>query len=413
MAKALVISVGSSVEPIVKSITEHNPEFISFLTSQDTCKNSCLAEELSRQTGCCFSTQRTIVDDPNDLFNCYSKAREAISRALSKGYQEEDITVDYTGGTKNMSVALSFAAVNLGVSFSYIGSQERDKEGTGIPKPGTEKVFTSINPWQFFAIEENIKIATLFNQSQFTAAKKLAEELSKKEIKGKTLYGKLAFVIEGYYQWDLFSHDKALHAFKRAKMDELLLDEQQPILKLFSETQALLLLLEQLVSVSKTKLPNEMFITDLFANAERRYEEGKIDDAILRLYRVLEMLAQVRLWVKYEVITSNVKLEQIPSELGDAFIKKYRTEGSEIKIPQHAAYSLLMAKNDELGAKYLSQCEEIKKIENGRNESYLAHGNRSSSSDVYQSFKRIVLDLAQIPESSLKLFPKICQDKFA
>ncbi len=67
----------------------------------------------------------TLADNVNDLLQCHEKAEEAVERVIKKGYGKEDVIVDYTGGTKNMSVAIALASITHGFSFSYVGGKER------------------------------------------------------------------------------------------------------------------------------------------------------------------------------------------------------------------------------------------------------------------------------------------------
>jgi len=42
------------------------------------------------------------------------------------------LVVDYTGGTKTMSVALALATIDNSSLYTYIGGAERTKEGVGV-----------------------------------------------------------------------------------------------------------------------------------------------------------------------------------------------------------------------------------------------------------------------------------------
>jgi len=50
----------------------------------------------------------------------------------------------------------------------------------------------------------------------------------------------------------------------------------------------------------------DLLIADILNNARRRMKEGKYDDAMARLYRTVELIAQYRLKMKYEIDTSDV-----------------------------------------------------------------------------------------------------------
>lgn len=327
----MIISVGGTPQPIIKSICEYKPEFISFFASQDTCELVASIKAEINKNGINTKSEITLADNINDLLHCHEKAEEAVERVTLKGYKKEDVIVDYTGGTKNMSVALALAAISHGFSFSYVGGKERTKEGVGIVVNGQEEIYPSVNPWDFLAIEERKKIAILFNTYQFKAAKNLTDALLEKTTKFKSLFKKIGFLIEGYYEWDLFRHQKALDVFKRAKIEEILETDDKFIKAFAKAAETNWLFLEEIVK--NEKKPSGLLILDLYANAERRFNEGKVDDAVLRLYRLVEMIAQERLFRKYGIDVSDVKEEKIPEGLKGEFIKNYKSQfDGKIKI---------------------------------------------------------------------------------
>ena len=104
--KAMLISVGGTPEPLLKSIEHHQPEFVCFFASQGTNHISVKVCDLLGDTagGIRFATE--LVDNENDLLECHQKAENAVKRIHAGGYAKDQVVVDYTGGTKNMSVAL-------------------------------------------------------------------------------------------------------------------------------------------------------------------------------------------------------------------------------------------------------------------------------------------------------------------
>lgn len=406
MLKAMIITVGGTPQPVIKSIEEHKPEFISFLASQDSFDQISSIKKTIFDKGFNFKSEITLLDDINDLLHCYYKAEEAVERVRTKGYEKESVIVDYTGGTKNMSVALSLAVITHCYSFSYVGGKERSKNGLGIVINGQEKIFTSINPWDFLAVEEKKKIAILFNRNQFNAAKDLTDEILQKTTQYKSVFKKIGFLIEGFYKWDLFRHQDAMDSFKRAKVEEIM-DIDDKHFKIFAkDTAAKLDFLEKIVKIGKK--PNILYILDLYANAERRFEEGKIDDAILRLYRLVEMIAQEQLLNEYNIDASDVKTDLIPESLREDFIKNYKSSrDGRIKIPQTAAFKLLEAFGGNVGKVYKSNEPRFLDIQSARNYSYLAHGFEYSKERTYSDLKDFILKLGIFKEDEAPVFPEM------
>lgn len=406
MPKAMIISVGGTPAPIIKSIVEYKPEFISFFASQDTCDLVASIKTEVVNHGLSIKSELTLADNVNDLLHCHGKAEEAVERILTKGYKKEEVIVDYTGGTKNMSVALVLAAITHGFSFSYVGGTERTKEGVGIVVDGSEEVYQNVNPWDFLAIEEKKKIALLFNQYQFKAAKNLLDGLLEKGTKYKSIYKKLGFLVDGYYKWDLFRYQEALELFKRAKSEELLDIDDKAIKKFAKESGERTGFLFEIVNTSKK--PCLSLILDMFSNAERRFEEGKIEDSILRLYRLIEMIAQEGLLTKYNIDASDVKKDQIPANLKDEFIRNHKSpRDGRIKIPQTAAFRLLDELGDEIGKSFTTNESRFFDIQSSRNYSYLAHGFEYSKEKTYTVLRDFILELNMFEVKDAPVFPKM------
>lgn len=403
---AMVISIGGTPAPIIKSIGHYEPEFISFLASQDTSDNVTDIKRACRAENVTFKSEITVVENVNDLLHCFEKASEAVMRVVSKGYRKDGVVIDYTGGTKNMSVSLALAAINHGFAFSYVGGSMRTKNGVGIVVDGTEAIYNSVNPWDFLAIEEKKRIALLFNQYQFMAAKQLCDGLSEKSTRHRSMFKKVGFLIEGYYFWDLFRHEEAHDRFQRAKIEEIQETNDVAFKKFAEKTVAAIPFLKRLATENGgASMPLKLL--DLFANAERRFEEARIDDAILRLYRLLEMIAQERLLNKYDIDTSNVNNEKIPDILKERFTNSYRnSRDNKIKVPQNAAFELLAALGDEVGNTFEENRSQFLKIQTSRNQSYLAHGFSSSKEKTYVDLRDFVVGLKMFQPDDAPVFPK-------
>lgn len=406
MLKAMIISVGGTPQPIIKSISKFKPEFVSFLSSQETFDKVAEIKSGLREMGSDMRSKLTLVDNPDDLFHCYEKAEQAVTRILEKGYRKDEVIVDYTGGTKNMSVAIALASINHGFSFSYVGGKERTKGGVGVVINGHENVYSSVNPWDFLALEEKKRIAILFNQYQFKAARNLISNLLEKTTVHKSLFKKLGFLIDGYYYWDQFRYRDAIDSFKRAKIDEMIEVDDKSIRNLAQGTEERIGFLNELVN--KGKKPSLQLLQDMFSNAERRFEEGTVDDAILRLYRLVEMIAQERLFSHYGIDVSDVRVDKIPAELKDSFMKNYKSErDGKIKIPMAAAYRFLEALGNNVGKLYKANESRFLDIQTARNYSYLAHGFESLKGKTYLTLREFVLSLGILNVDGITIFPKL------
>jgi CRISPR-associated protein (TIGR02710 family) len=126
-------------------------------------------------------------------------------------------------------------------------------------------------------------------------------------------------------------------------------------------------------------------VEDLLLNAERRAAQGRYDDAIARIYRALELIAQIRLRTKFEIDTANVDPLKVP-EPKRAALERHRSETGNIQLPLFAAWSLLAAMNNEpLGAWFAKSRSCVQDFLGTRNFSILAHGDRPIDQQTYQS----------------------------
>lgn len=135
------------------------------------------------------------------------------------------------------------------------------------------------------------------------------------------------------------------------------------------------------------------WIADLINNAKRRGDiEHKFDDAVARLYRTVELIAQYRLRKEYKLEPSNLNVESIPQVLRE---KWGITKADEkIKIALEGDYELLAAKGDSIGKKF-TEDKEFGGLLSKRNCSILAHGLEPLNKEVYQKLLGKTLDLAQ------------------
>ena len=148
MTQAMIISLGGSPEPLVRSIAEHRPQFVTFLASQDSVVLLGKVMELLDQGGVPRPEHRVVLaDDVNSLVHCYEKALKCARWLEDREFQADEVVVDYTGGTKSMTAALALATVGKGYRFSYVGGTSRTKGGLGIVETGSEAVHTGVSPW--------------------------------------------------------------------------------------------------------------------------------------------------------------------------------------------------------------------------------------------------------------------------
>ena len=149
-------------------------------------------------------------------------------------------------------------------------------------------------------------------------------------------------------------------------------------------------------------------LASLLNNARRRYEENKYDDAIARLYRSLELIAQIRLTKQYSLSSSNIDVEYLKKRnLDEEYIDKlsnFRNEQDNIRLSLFQDYELLCYLNYDLGIFFMNNKSEISNCLEFRNKSILAHGLNNLSKEEYYKFEAIVLEIANILNENISDF---------
>jgi hypothetical protein len=376
----LVVTVGGSCEPIVNAIKNRKPDFVYFICSSGNRGSHitvsgegkpCKERDKSPMPNIVSQTKLTtgqykvwLVDDPDSLIHCYEhlvKMVDDIKNCFSK--MPLNITANYTGGTKTMSVALSLMALN---------QENWDLELNKGPRTDLVKVKTGdvpilINKWEIF-VEHQLKTVKQFiSNFQYDQALKLIMDLLKLPISNnhQNMLIKAAGICKAFDAWDRFSHEKALSSI-------------EPYAGMFNTHFVTLKKI-----LNKTSNTGYEKVVDLVNNAQRRASQCRFDDAVARLYRALEMLAQIRLKTAYENDTSEISLEKLPEQLRKEY-EKYTRDQGKIILGLREDYHLLAKLDDEIGKDFVKKEKQILDGLKIRNCSILAHSETPVTEEDYQ-----------------------------
>ena len=342
MRKGMVITVGvgEGVEnAIAKSIMSENPERVVFICTDSSKDKVAHIIDICKDR---FESSIEIIDE-EDFDSCYRKASEIVS-VLVREYGAKGVTADITSGTKPMSSGLAFACVAFECERLVYVSGRREK---GRVITGTEKVI-SVTPMSAIAELKLRLCIELFNRFQYDSCLNIIEDLERKIKDDEILsrFRRVERLAKACSAWDRFQHDDAFKVLREFKGE-------------FEESKRHLYLI---VSDKDDKA----MIADLLQNAERRISEGKYDDAVARVYRCIEKVAQVRL-KELGVDASDVELEKVPEHLREKYLNRKR-------LSLKCCYDLLKDLGDDVGRRF-SENEELRKLLHARNYSILAHGD--------------------------------------
>jgi len=411
MAVGLLLSVGGTLEPLVRSLQEHKPRAVCFLASQESI--DLVAEIKKKAVGLDFRDYKVIIEDINDTTHCYEKALLCCDFLEKEGISPKDVVVDFTGGTKVMSAALTLLAVSRNYRLSYVGGGQRNKEGLGTVVTGAEQVFTQANPWEILAIDDRRRAALMFNKFQFEAAiDSFSTAISKTHKPGLKRYLEiLQELAKAYWAWDKFKHKEVSpllgKGFSELKNYAAISNDAE-VHSLAGLVNDNLTFLEAFKQESRSfKEPGHYHLLDILANARRREIEGKYDDGVARLYRAFELLAQLRLKSVYDIEAGKAGENEIPETIRGDFCRKYLDPSlRKLRLPLQACYRLLNELGDELGKRYIGQEKHLEGLLSARNGSILAHGFGPVGQDTFCQLWQMLLEFSETDQSALPTFPQ-------
>jgi len=387
MAKALVITVGTGRNRtdiagcICFSIKNQNPEFVMFIVTKKSEEETMpLILEKLKNSSPKYEIRK--ISDENDIEKIHEECKKFIKEIR---YTLEDIAIDYTSGTKAMSAGLFLAGLENNVGTVTYITGTRDE--TGRVKPGTERGLT-FQPNTIYAEKLFNNAVALFNNIQFDACKetlkKAKNTIYEEEFQEKiSLLDKLA---TAYSEWDRYNIKKAFDEINTIGENQEQLLSKWKIKNRVEENK------QFLYKEKNNKFCIERAI-DLLENAYRRADmEKKYDDAVARLYRLLEYMAQIKLNEKN--IYKHDKDECLIdfSKLSLEISKKYDKNGE--RLPLVKSYELLGDLNEEIGKVFMEKFNKdtVKKLLGLRNKSILAHGFNPIEENAYQQMKEFVVN---------------------
>lgn len=402
--EGLILTLGTSYEPLVFSISALNPEKVLILYTKETQE---LLDDVIEFTKLRPSKYKSDCIDSENPLMLYKKIKEVYD---SWG-RPDNIYVDFTGGTKSMAAGCAMAGSAIGAQLIYVGGDYIPT--LRKPEPGSEKLCFIDSPYKVFGDLERLQAVNLFNRMDYVSAFRIFEELNSK-VPGTNEYLILAYLAKAYDAWDSFNLNGA-----KAGMEECLnllsresaiggsgiLNDFKEIIAKQIQTLEILCGIHHSKADKKIAFENISYLMiNLYNNALRREKQEKYEMASLLLYRVLEMIEQKRLW-NYRLDVSEPeynKLQISPDELL-VRINKIRSKMKgfdplkelDDKISLLSGYTILAALGDEIiktnkpGKENILLMEIRMKVET-RNKSIFAHGFEFINRDMYLDFKFLV-----------------------
>ena len=419
----LVLGVGGTAAPLVISINSLKPRHVIYVASIGSRKTIREAVEplLTHRP---LDYDIVTLTDEQSLVDCVRDVLRELPRLLAMwGIIDKGILCDFTGGTKVMSAALVLALTHFGVQYAYVGGTNRSKNGLGAVESGKEKLLRLENPWDMLAVPELAHAADLFNACQFQALQDIATETARRMNIRRPFFEMLSTVADGYNLWDGFQYKQAYDRLRRA--ESLLrnlgaLADCPPLQRFLSGLCDNIGFLDRVQrdvqpylksSGSPRDILNDTdagqnFLLDLIANAQRRANSGRYDDAVARLYSAFEKIAKNKLATTHGIDNSNIDISLLSEPVQESLATCCDTDG-RIRIGLERSYRLLASLNDPLGLAYQHRSKELTQLLQRRNQSLLAHGFRPVDAADFQKMMEIALSFLGIESNQLPAFPRM------
>lgn len=404
----LICTVGGSPAPIIYGIRSHRPEYVLFVCSHASVPS--VKEQILPALDFVPEWNVLPLANEQELLSCVMEIRACITAFLEARHLPADTALlgDFTGGTKVMSAALVMALMERNVQFTYTGGGQRSKDGLGIVRDGEEQIMHLANPWQVLAFAYIRQMADAFNACRFPEAERLAGLIADHGVR-PAFFAALATLFRAYALWDCFCYAEAKNLFELALSE--IENEAPSSLAAFLEQAksnclALTTAAAELSGFMEHHRSCPNYLRDLAANALRREALGCYDDAVARLYSLLEKAAKTALLSEYGLDTSSLSPEDLPQDFLEEVSPMTSHDGAML-LPLFKAYQLLARLTHPLGLRFMEHREELQALLHARNFSLLAHGFAPVPAETCSRLRNIVLTFLNISVKDLTTFPAL------
>ena len=376
--RALILTVGIQpraqadeiVEALMRDVTAYGPDLVAIAS---TAQSRPVAEALEEQVRAVTPTVEHIaLDSAHNLDHVFSRIRGAIADLRSRGFPRENIAVNYASGTKVMSSGLVLAAV-----FEGCGDLRYVRPARGLP---LDQRLIALPASAIFAIRDIEQALLLGAELRFVSAGQILRRVPRQLLSAgeQQIVDDLTAIFEAYHQWDGFRVGRFLELYRQAAF-------AQPQLEAFRLDDASMALAEDLARDLKRRRPSPLICIELFNSAARRRRYGAMDDAVTRLYRALETLAQERLLNGYDIYANDLEAPKAPPRYRPDFEALRSLQDGRIRLGLRKAYELLYRLEDPLGIDFQSDPQMAQRLEE-RRDAILAHGFDAIAPDREAAF---------------------------
>ena len=391
----LLCTVGGAHQPILKAIESTTPRHVCFFCTDrdpETGKPGSIVQvtgkgavikahrddkkptlpNIPAQAGLADGGFETRIVPADDLDGAYLVMRATVAELVHQ-HSGAQFVADYTGGTKTMTAALTCAALESDdIELQLVAGARPDLLRVAN---GTEQAVVAsvarlrldramapyLGAWRRFAYHEaadgldGIRIAAdAADRARLALARVLSRALAR---------------------WDDFDHAGALGLLENYG-------------NRVGPSYPWMLPALRWLTRKSDKRHEPARLWDLWLNAERRASQGRFDDAVARVYRLIEWTAQWQLRNKLGADTADFPPELLPGSLDASPGRDGR-----IKVALWSAWQIVaectQGPAQDLISRHGSELRDLLSI---RNDSILAHGFRPVQRSEWDRMQRWMQD---------------------
>ncbi len=427
MSTVLVLTVGTTAEPLLKAVEERraeDPDLSVYLLygrpfpGQKSNPFDVAKQVRDRAAELGVRAETREVPDPEDVDACLQAARSVLREVASA----DRVVVDFTGGTKPLSAALVHAALTEPLSgqlvLEYTGGQLRDPAGRVLREA------MHLRRSERTATDDLVRqVLDLLGRFAYREARLLASRLPES---GRA--GFLRQAVEALCAWDEFDYERAAEHLRRVyQAARALLDTAdlapapRVCVRLLEPANGLVATVRTLRALQQGQPrglpPGEqlnLLVADILENASRRLAEGRPTDSVLRAYRAVECAVQVRLLAS-GVNPWHPDWAGLPQEVLDRYrlaLARGRSapepttpeehtgvptaEATSVALPRELALATGLTLLETMQAPLSEDLrKQLSDLQLNRNHSYLEHGYLRAQQDDARRLLSYAEDLCQ------------------
>jgi CRISPR-associated protein (TIGR02710 family) len=326
---------------------------------------------------------------------CTSECLNRIKK-LRADHPEASFEADFTSGTKVMSAAVVAAALIGAVPLLHYADGPRDESGRAT---STDRLVT-LDSGPITAEIELGELGNLFNRGQFSAVNIWAQRLTERLGSTGSLADRakslryLSGICEAWDRFDFGTARAELRTTDPKAQGNRRRDELEAAGWSLAWRDGATKHLAACEEVNRTKAIKAEWLIDLYANAQRCCDATRYDDAVARLYRLVEGVGQFLLLKRGITSTSNVRRADL-EKFAPRFLQE-QSRADSVKLGLRENFAVLAEAGDEHG-RFLSDLYGsdprkpgvLGKLLSSRNQSLMAHGFQPVGREVASNLLRV------------------------